>query len=117
MVVADATTLSCCCGRPCVLSILRAWIDEAQVVKRWSRLSTMVSLELRTTPRTLIEDTLSAPCITGRAGLEGLEDRLLWMISSFVLKVLSFRLLRAAQTEMLLNSASAVLMCLEPTRR
>ena len=67
--------------------------------------------------RTFIEDTLSAPCITGRAGLEALEDRLLWMISSFVFKVLSFRLLRSAQTEILLNSAWAVLMCLEPTRR
>ena len=68
----------------------------------------MVSLELRTTPRTLIEDTLSAPCITGKAGLEALEDCLLWMMSSFVFKALSFKLLRAAQTEILLNSAWAV---------
>src|SRR6218665_430290 len=88
MVVAEATTLSCCCGRPCVLSILNARTDEAHVDKRWSRWSTIVSLELRTTPKTLIEDTLSAPCITGRAGLEALEDRLLWMMSSFVFKAL-----------------------------
>src|SRR6218665_2245701 len=39
------------------------------------------------------------------------------MISSFVFKALSFRLLRAAQAEVLLNSDWAVLRCLEPTRR
>src|SRR6218665_1243864 len=70
MVDAYATTWSCCCCMPCFLSILRACIDEAQVVKRWSRWSTLVILELMTTPRTLMEDTLSVPCITGRAGLE-----------------------------------------------
>jgi len=45
-----------------------ACTDDAQVAKRWSRWSDMVSLELIITLRTLMVVTLSALCITGRAG-------------------------------------------------
>jgi len=57
------------------------------------------------------------PLYNWKGRTRALENRLLWMISSFVFKALSFRLLRAAQAEVLLNSDWAVLRCLEPTRR
>src|SRR6218665_816633 len=117
MVVGEATTLSCCCCRPCVLSILRACIDETQVFKRWSRGSNHGLLGVNDHAENLHRGYPLCPLYNwkGRAGVLG--DRLLWMISSFVFKALSFRLLRAAQDDTLLNSAWVVLMCIGPTRR
>src|SRR6218665_1014989 len=71
-------------------------MEEAHEDSRWSRWSFMVSLELTTTPRTLMVATLSAPLINGSEWSKATDKRLLKTISSFVFVALSFRLLSSA---------------------
>jgi len=49
----------------------------------------MVSLELTTTPRTLMVATLSAPLINGSGWSKATDERLLKTINSFVLAAAS----------------------------
>src|SRR6218665_524497 len=73
----------------------------------------MVSLELTTTPRTLMVVTLSAPLINGSKWSKATDERLLNTINSFVFVALSFRLFSSAHREMfswLLRAWSMVIM-------
>jgi len=93
------------------------YVEEEQVLRMAVMCSVIASLELRRTTRTLREDTLSAPAMSGLADSGKCLFRPRYTMSSLVLDGWINILLAAAQFLMLSTSSVTVSTLLEPTNK